>query len=162
MKINIGGKSDGYRLCQSHIRWFFHRVCVQTLANVVHATGEEKQRSENSDYETLTPEMRGSKQEHWLRIAGSTWRLKEDQENAINGEQKDNVREEVVCSFWHDGIKRAKSTPKSPPTSEPPTQKDGRSISRRKSLGARSPSGRRVGDAAEDELSYCGGEWSER
>ena len=29
------------------------------------------------------------------------------------------------CSFWHDEIKRAKSTPKSPPTSEPPTQKDG-------------------------------------
>ena len=34
-EINIGGKSDGYRLFQSHI--FFHRFRVQPLANVVRA-----------------------------------------------------------------------------------------------------------------------------
>ena len=36
--FTIGGKSDGYGLFQSHIG-FFHRFRVQTLANVVHATG---------------------------------------------------------------------------------------------------------------------------
>ena len=35
----------------------------------------------------LTPEMRGSKQGQWLRIAGINVVLKEDQENAINGKQ---------------------------------------------------------------------------
>ena len=51
----------------------------------------------NSDYETLTPEMRESKQEHWLRIAGVNVVLKEDQENAIHGKPKDSVREETVA-----------------------------------------------------------------
>ena len=40
------------------------------------------------DYETLTPEMRESKQEHWLRIAGVHVVKKEDQENAIHGSQR--------------------------------------------------------------------------
>ena len=40
LEINIGGKCDGYRLFQSH-SGFFHRVRVQTLANVVHAKGSE-------------------------------------------------------------------------------------------------------------------------
>ena len=35
------------------------------------------------------------KQEQWLRIAGVNVVLKEDKENAINGEQKDSVREET-------------------------------------------------------------------
>ena len=38
--------------------------------------------------------MKGSKQGHWLRIAGVNVVLKEDQENAINGKQKDSVRED--------------------------------------------------------------------
>ena len=46
------------------------------------------------------------------------------------------------CSFWHDQNKRAKLTPKWAPPSEPPKEKDGRSISRRKSLRGRSPSGK--------------------
>ena len=43
-ETNIGGKSDGYRLFQSHIGFFFffdHRFRVPTSANVVHATGCE-------------------------------------------------------------------------------------------------------------------------
>ena len=32
--------------------------------------GEKKHGSENSDYETLTPEKRGLKQVQWLRVAG--------------------------------------------------------------------------------------------
>ena len=46
------------------------------------------------------------------------------------------------CSFWHDENKRSKSTPKSALPSEPPTEKDGRSISRRRSLRGLSPSGK--------------------
>ena len=46
------------------------------------------------------------------------------------------------CSFRHDENKRAKSTPKSAPPSEPPIAKDGGSTSRRKSLRGRSPSGK--------------------
>ena len=45
------------------------------------------------------------------------------------------------CSFRHDGDERAKPTPKAAPTSEPPTQR-GRSASRIKNLGGRSPFGK--------------------
>ena len=40
--------------------------------------------------------MRGLKTVQWLRVAGVNVVLKEDQENAINGKQKDSVREETV------------------------------------------------------------------
>ena len=40
--------------------------------------------------------MRGKKQEQWLRIAWFNVVLKEDQENAINGEQKGTVRKEIA------------------------------------------------------------------
>ena len=46
------------------------------------------------------------------------------------------------CSARHDENKRAKSAPKSAPPSELPTDKDGESFSRRKSLRGRSPSGK--------------------
>ena len=39
--------------------------------------------------------MRELKQEQWLRIAGVNVVLKGDRENAINGKQKDSVREET-------------------------------------------------------------------
>ena len=39
--------------------------------------------------------MRGLKQKQWLRIAGVNVVLNEDKENAINGKQKDSVREET-------------------------------------------------------------------
>ena len=51
----------------------------------------------NSEHETLRPEMRGLKQEQWLRIAGINVVLKKDQENADNGKQKDSVRKEIVA-----------------------------------------------------------------
>ena len=41
--------------------------------------------------------MGGLKQGQWLRIAGVNVVLKEDWENAINGKQKDNVREEIIA-----------------------------------------------------------------
>ena len=43
------------------------------------------------------------------------------------------------CSFRHDGDERAKSTPKTAPSSEPQTQR-GRSASRKASFRGRSPS----------------------
>ena len=46
------------------------------------------------------------------------------------------------CSFRHDENKRAKSTPKSASSSEPPTETDGRSKSRSKSLRGWGPSGK--------------------
>ena len=56
--------------------------------------------------------MRELKQGQWLRIAGVNVVLKEDKENAINGKQKDSVREEtnVVSGTMND--QRAKPTPK--------------------------------------------------
>ena len=39
--------------------------------------------------------MRELKQGQWFRVAGVTKVLKEDKENAINGKQKDSVREET-------------------------------------------------------------------
>ena len=65
---------------------------------------KRRTRSETSHYETLTLELRELKQEQWLRIAGVNVVLKEDKENAMNGKQKDSVRE---CSFQHDENKRA-------------------------------------------------------
>ena len=50
----------------------------------------------------------------------------------ITGKQKDSVREETTASFRHDENKRAKSTPKSAPPFEPPTEKDGRSTFEKK------------------------------
>ena len=51
-----------------------------------------------------------------LRIAGVNVVLKEDQENAIIGEQKGQCSRGDSCSFWHDDEnKRAKPTPKSAP-----------------------------------------------
>ena len=66
--------------------------------------------------------------------------LREDQENAINGKQKDSVREEIVAVSGTTKNKRAKSTP----TPAPPSEKDGRNTSRRESLRGRSPSGKSV------------------
>ena len=43
------------------------------------------------------------------------------------------------CSFRHEGHERAKATPKTAPSSEPPTPR-GTSASRRRNLGGRSPS----------------------
>ena len=48
-----------------------------------------------TESEISTPEMRELKQGQWLRIAGVNVVLKEDQENAVNGKQKDSVREET-------------------------------------------------------------------
>ena len=56
-----------------------------------------KRSIDQTHYETLTPEMRELKQEHWLRVAGVNVVLKEDQENAVNGKPKDSVREEIVA-----------------------------------------------------------------
>ena len=45
------------------------------------------------------------------------------------------------CSFWHDRNERAKPTVKTAPSSEPPTPR-GRSVSRKRNLRGRSPSGK--------------------
>ena len=55
--------------------------------------------------------------------------------------EKSPCSEGDQCSFRHDGDERATPTPKTIPSSEPPTQK-GRSASRKRSLRGRSPSGR--------------------
>ena len=92
----------------------------------------------NSGCEELTPEMRELKQEQWLRIAGVNEVLNEDKENAINGKQKDSVREETSA------------VPGTPP-SEPPIQR-GRSASRKKILRGQSPSGKFVRQPSKDNL----------
>ena len=56
--------------------------------------------------------------------------LNEDQENAVNGKQKDRVREETRAVSGTIKI-RARPTPKTAPHSEPPTQR-GRSASGKK------------------------------
>ena len=66
---------------------------------------------------------------------------KDRTESAISGKRKDSVRGETKCSFRHDEDKRAKSTPKTTPPSEPSTQRGG-SASRRKNLRGRSLSGK--------------------
>ena len=55
--------------------------------------------------------------------------------------EKSPCSEGDQCSFRHDGDERATPTPKTFPSSEPPTQR-GRSASRKRSLRGRSPSGR--------------------
>ena len=99
---------------------------------------EEKHRSETLITKLLTPEMGGSKQGQRLRTersraAGDQAVLKDDQKNAINGKQKDSVREEIVAVSGTMRISVQKSTPKSAPPSAPPTHKDGRNTQRRKS-----------------------------
>ena len=49
----------------------------------------------NVAVEISTPETRKLRQEQVSRIAGVNVVLKEDKENAINGKQKDSVREET-------------------------------------------------------------------
>ena len=79
--------------------------------------------------------MRELKQVQWLRVAGIKrwvcyqWKAKGQ---CSKGDQ---------CSFLHDINKRAKSTPKTTPSSEPPTQR-GRSASRKGILRGRSPFGK--------------------
>ena len=77
--------------------------------------------------------------------------LKEDQENA-KMESKRQCSRVDRCSFQHDENKRAKSTPKSATPSEPPTEKDGRSTSRRKSLRGQSPSGKLARQPCRDHI----------
>ena len=56
------------------------------------------------------------------------------------------------CSFRHDENKRAKSTPKSASSSEPPSEKDGRSKSRSKSLRGWGPSGKLARQPCRDDI----------
>ena len=65
----------------------------------------------NSACETLTPEKRELKQEQWPRIAEVNVVLKEDKEKAINGEQKDSVREETSVVSGTMKISVQKPTP---------------------------------------------------
>ena len=79
--------------------------------------------------------MREWKQEQWLQIAGVNVVLREDQENAINGKQKDSVREEivVVSGTMRISVQNRHQRPLLP------TEKDGRYTPIRKSLRGRSP-----------------------
>ena len=56
-------------------------------------TMEKRSKIGNLDCETLTPEMRGLKQEQWLRVAGDYVVLKEEQKFAISGKQKEIIQE---------------------------------------------------------------------
>ena len=91
------------------------------------------------------------KQGQWLRIAGVNVVLIEDKENATNSKQKDGVREENKCSFWHDGNERAKPTVKTAPSCEPLTPR-GRSASRKRNFRGRSPSGKTNRQQCRDSL----------
>ena len=64
-----------------------------------------------------------------------------DKENAINGKQKESVREETSEVSSTMKIKRAKTTPRTALPSDSPTQR-GRSASRKKSLRGWSPCGK--------------------
>ena len=61
-------------------------------------------------------------------------------------------------SFWHDSDERAKSTPKTTPSSEPPTQR-GRSASRKRILRGRSPSGKFNRQPCKDFLKGICAKW---
>ena len=60
--------------------------------------------------------MRELKQGQWLRIAGVNVVLKEDKENAINGKQKDSVREEtsVVSGTMKISVQNRRQKPLHP------------------------------------------------
>ena len=74
--------------------------------------------------------------------------LREEKEFVISGKQKGSVREEGgQSSFRHDGHERAKPTPKTAPSSEPPTPR-GRSGSRRRSHRGRVRLGRPIDSRA--------------
>ena len=62
------------------------------------------------DQGILIPETREVRQKQWSRVAGDFVVLKEDKENAVNGKQKDNVREET--SVVSDGDKTEKTDSK--------------------------------------------------
>ena len=69
----------------------------------------------NSDWETLTPEMRELKEEQLLRVAGDS-RVERGHENAINREQKDSVREErsVVSGTMNISVQNRHQKPLHP------------------------------------------------
>ena len=77
------------------------------------------------------PGTRDSRQVQWLRVAGDSVALKEKKELAISGKKMDSVREETNAVSGTYGHERAKSTPKTAPSSEPPTPR-GWSASRKK------------------------------
>ena len=73
-----------------------HALIIKKLKTMV----KREHRSETSDYETSTPEMRGLKQERWLRIAGDQRGVERGQGVCISMEsKKGSVREETRCSF---------------------------------------------------------------
>ena len=77
-------------------------------------------------------------------IAGVNLVLEKDKENAINGKQKDSVREETSEVSGTMKMSVQKPTTKTAPPSELPTQSTprGRSASRKRSLSGRSSSGK--------------------
>ena len=98
--------------------------------------------------------MRELKQGQWLRVAGVKKVLKEDKENALCGTQKGQCSRVNKCGFRHDEDERAKSTPKTAPFSEPPTQRGG-SASRKKNLRGPSPSGKFARQQYKDNLKFA-------
>ena len=77
--------------------------------------------------------------------------LKEDKETAINGKQKDNVREETNVVSGRPVMNVQTRHRKPAPPSEPPTQR-GRSASRKKNLSGRSPLGKFARQLCKDFL----------
>ena len=67
--------------------------------------------------------------------------LKEDKVFVTGGKKKGQCSRGDKCSFRHESNDRAKPTPKTTPSSEPPTQR-GRSASRKGSFRGRSQSGK--------------------
>ena len=85
--------------------------------------------------------MRESRKEQWLRVAGDQVVLKGDNGGCYQWKTKRQCSRGHQGSFWHDNHELAKSTPKTAPSSEPPTPR-GRSASRKRNLRGRSPSGK--------------------
>ena len=87
----------------------------------------------------------------WLRVAGGEKGVEREQGECCQWKAKGHCPRGDKCSFWHDEDKRAKPTPKTAPSSEPPTQR-GRSASSKKNLRGWCPSGKFAQQPCKDYL----------
>ena len=130
--------------------WRFIRKCrCPTIKHWRHWWRDAQIR--NSDWETLTPELRELRQVQWLRVAGVNKGVERGKGECKQWKAKEQCSRGDKCSFRHDVDKRANPTPKTAPSPEPPTLR-GRSASRKKNLRGRSPSGKFARQPCKDYL----------
>ena len=98
-----------------------------------------------------TPDMRELKQGQWLRVAGVKKVLKEHKENAINGKQKDSVREErcVVSGTTKISVQNRHQKPLHPLNHQ---HKEVEVLRGKKNLRGWSPSGKFARQPCKDYL----------